>query len=837
MGADLKQNPRAAMVVRALAFCVLFALGAADPAHAIFEKYNLYGLGANATSLGAPAIPSRFDTLCYLTNPAMITDVYSKNYTFAMGRFTSDLNPEMDYKYSLYSYTVPQRRAYSTAFTEDGGVQRKLATYTFGSRSDNMSYGLNLSGYKFDVNGADTSGFSMDLGIVFFENEQIQYGLAIQNFVTSTSATDIVEDQRISQELSQRQSLGLRYRMNRNMDVSLSWNKIKADPSNPSLEDRDSSSIVLGFEYSIPNSANVRVTGIREKETFAEDTEDKLMVVGAGYRTPQYDMSYTVMNKNNTFSSASAMTLTYKAGGAWDPPPTPVAAVDTELPEIKELTFEEPLPTLELAMAPELILAQGGDPDAESAPAPVTEKEPPAVTGNIEVSNVNVMPRAILIPSPTQPAFNDISGHWSEPFVNDLSEAGFFANAKDQKFRPGASVERAEFYRMLFLLQLSRLFSEPVTVLFSLDKPARAVVTLNAPHLGNPVKLVSGEYEKSGDKRIQVTRDMFAKAGVIPGRYMLRVMLTAGEDQGVIEEYVTILDSSIDFSDIEPLKGDERKAKVAELKGRLSNLGLNLDYLDALAQPGDVTRMNALEAVLAALGAAMPSGAGSEPVFADTLALTDAQRDLVFLGSRALDSLNGEPLVFGYEDMTFRPQQPLNRAEAAALIRRAMRTTPADFKAPFKAPASFTHPVIAEKPPTTDKPDEDVSKPEPEETPQPLPDVIYRYIVVAKSFLMADNATKAVEKLGKKGQNAWIIMEKVGLDTIHHVVVGAFDSNDDAHAMAAAGLSGYTLKVKRVVLTPEEVKAAPRTPRAPQLRPGLQSEREVELNIDNKTSF
>lgn len=797
-----------------IAAATVCVLSFAPPAFAIFEKYNLYGLGANAFSLGAPAIPSRFDTLAYLSNPAFMTEIYGDYYVLSSATLNSSMNPELDYKYTLFGYTKAQKRALTLAITSDGGMQRKLLTYTFGSKSNSMSYGLNISGYQYEFLDAqrqpagDGSGFAMDLGVLLSEGDRLRYGMSIKNFISSTSSTEDTSHGSISRKLSQVMSLGMSYKLNRNMDMNLSYHRFRGDPTETSSEERNATAVVLGFEYSLPPGASVRVSGAKEKETLLPELSSRMALAGASYRTGNYDISFAMIGRGGMYNSSQALTLTYKTGGTWDAPPPSLPAAEP-LPDaatIEAQTFEDPLPALTLAQAPTDLLAPN-----PAAPAYAQNAEPTASdAGALEIKNVRVSPLALLIPSYGKPAYTDTAGQWYAPFVTALAAEGFFANDNADTFRAAEFISREEFYRLVFLMQLSRMFREPVTILFSTEQPVNAEVTLGAPHLGSPVKLVSGKYETAGDKRLVLDRQLFLDKQVFPGRYKMRVALTSDDEQGDIEEYITVLDSSIDFTGIKGLSGDLRGQRVDELIQRLGNLGLNITYLKDLGREGQVTRVEALQAALTALGASPPAGAGREAVFPDTLGLTDAERDAVFLGSRALRSLNGMPLMGGYADGTFRPDMAITRAEATALIFRALQANSADFKPPYAAPFMLANTPEHETAPTVDAPPAPVAVEAPPE---------YIYMVVAASYLVEANAQKTMNKLAKKGVAATIVAETVGTGPAYHVVIGTYTRESDAHAaMAAFKMKGYTPKVKAVAInasapapSPSPAKAKPKT--------------------------
>ena len=294
----------------AVAVCLL---SFTSPAFAIFEKYNLYGLGANAFSLGAPAIPSRTDTLAFLSNPAFMTETYGNYYFLSSATLSNGLNPDLNYKYTLFGYTTAQKRALTVALTDDGGIQRKILTYSFGSKSNSMSYGLNIRGFRFeflDENrqpAGDGSGFALDLGVLLSEGDRLRYGMAIKNFISSTSSTEDTSHGFVSQKLSQVMSLGMAYKVNRDIDMSLSYHRFRSDPTELT-DERNATVVVLGFDYTLPSGSSARISSAREKETLLPEVTSRMTLAGASYRTDSFDASIAMLGGSAMYDSSQALT-------------------------------------------------------------------------------------------------------------------------------------------------------------------------------------------------------------------------------------------------------------------------------------------------------------------------------------------------------------------------------------------------------------------------------------------------------------------------------------------------------------------------------------------------
>ncbi len=56
---------------------------------------------------------------------------------------------------------------------------------------------------------------------------------------------------------------------------------------------------------------------------------------------------------------------------------------------------------------------------------------------------------AILAFAACSYAFSDISGHWAEDYISDMTESGVISGYPDSTFRPDNSVSRAEFIKIL----------------------------------------------------------------------------------------------------------------------------------------------------------------------------------------------------------------------------------------------------------------------------------------------------------------------------------------------------------------------------------------------------
>lgn len=669
---------------------LLFAVVFSSASFAIFENDVIYPVGANAFTLGGSSTPSSLDTLGFLRNPAAAVEIGSKNYVFSRGSFSTELSG--NYSFFLFSMTQRGKSAITFSKSSSPATSQRRLTYSYGSRDSKqrLAYGLNVSTFQFRKNvtsfsgvttRSDANGFLFDVGFLYQLNAKTRVGFAIINFIPSVGSEKDTSVSGNQNFVPRNMNIGLRYALRDNVNMNLSLQRFSYN----NTDMRSYNNMTLGFEYAIPGKTSAGFSTNKLANSQGDGETDKFFTAGAGYRTKSFDVAVAGSLKNDLLGGGNIMTVTYKPGGEWEgqplkaPDKVAIATATAHIPATKTV-FTQPLPVLKDPVVPATTVDATQFPvDRDGMLEPVSAP-PLKKTRPIEVEDVSVDPAVIIVPFGDAPEFTGLDGHWAEKFALSLSDRGFFPGASGA-FRPDELAGRREFYRLLLLLQLSRSYSRPVTALFSTDEPVRAAATFAAPHLSTPIQLLKGRYEKAGSKRIFIGRDLLREKRVAAGRYKLHVHLTADDEgEGDFDSPVTVLDTSIDLPGADEQPGAERDKKLANIKDRLEALGLNPDYIKAISGSGPVTRIEALNSLLSALGVSIPSGHENDSKFNDAGPLNSEEKNSLYLGSLPLPSLDYKPLMGGYPDGSFRPGKPITNGESAALIERAGRIDARDLK-------------------------------------------------------------------------------------------------------------------------------------------------------------
>jgi hypothetical protein len=389
----------------------------------------------------------------------------------------------------------------------------------------------------------------------------------------------------------------------------------------------------------------------------------------------------------------------------------------------------------------------------------------------------------------------------------------------DQAYEPNSPADREQFHRMLFVNQMRIVFAGPIIAEFKTPGGATAEVLLEAPEASQPIFLLRRTFDQKGRKQLLVDRDTLAKLQIGPGKYKLIVRLTDKDGRyKSIADYITILDTSIDFGNISGLEKKDRIQRVSELRRNLANLNIDLDYLSGLVADGPITRMEALRSLLTSLGVTPPTEFPTEGLFSDIDGLPPTDRAFVFLASRGFSALKGAPLVSGAGGL-FRPDAPVTQAEAAALVARALPLTADSFQPPW------LEPVIPQPQPVAQQQSQNIQQPVVQQpvvqqqappirtlspsnstlipiqpTQQsnnglPLPRTATqqsvrnipshpagttRYLVVAASFTDPKSADEMIGQLRDEGKTVSLVAENMGLSKIYHVVLGVYNTRYEA---------------------------------------------------------
>lgn len=850
-------------------FIALFAIAAvavsSREADSIFEHQYIYGFGAVSASQAGLASGSYFDTLDYLSNPAALDQIHSTRCTFSMANYGAGDIYNLAMKYYLFS-CARRKKAYTFLSGEEAGVKRDTVTYTLSKQSKTYNMGANISAFRFTtppsanfvgdpIPGDDGTAFTVELGAYKEFPNGIRAGAVVHNLISKVS--DVADRYNQKESLPLVVSLGLTYPLRKWLDISAGFKIISYD--NPSSDSSGKDKMLfLGMEYK-PGDRNYSVrTGFQSESVVTRTYKDRAITFGAGYRTEKYDAAIAAYNYHDVYSSPLIFNVSYMTEpGEWKEPwlagrtPEPITP---QQPAENKPQYEEPLPSTN---PPTTEPATAGPSSAETMTSqPAAAGAEPADTGSgigiaqsdsrktTQAADFKVDPKVIIIPSFTSPVFYDLANHWSLNFVTSLASDGMYPKKGNENFGPSSIAPREEFYRLLFLTQLIKLFADPITVYFKTPYAVNAQAYLDSPRLENAVLLIEGTYERAGSKRLVVNRSIIEGAldetDVTAGRY--KVLLSLKHKDLLprnLEDYITVLDTSMEFSSIAALPEDRKKIQIQNLKGSLATLGLNLDYLDGLMSPGGVPRIEALRIFFSVAGVKLPTDFSKTGLFTDISHLGEEDQAVVFLASRGMRSLGGRPLMDGYPDHTFRPQKELTNAEIAVLIDRFRALVSSDFEPPYLPPAHpepAPYPEYQESVLITQVPragTEPVSR-------RPAPT---SYYLISGSFMDKENALQEIERLRKLGYNPIIVVENMDRTIIHHTAVKGFSSLAEAQAaLASAGQELFNPRIISFYKTGAASPAAPQTtvkrpvtpPQQSQTRP---SNTEGELPLSGESSM
>ena len=803
---------------RALILFAALLIFTSSPALSEFEAYNLFGAGAVSASMGGASVGSDRDTLDFLVNPALITRYDAARYSLSISSY-KDKFGFSDYKQSIISM-AKARKGYSLIIDDDGGITRDMFTFTaalpYGG-GKKTAFGVNLAGFRYSTvpivfpspatgttpvsfpsdNG---SGFTLDVGVFKDFGKGIQAGLAIENLLSSGSETETLTARR-DLELPRMFNLSIRYPVMKSADLLLAY-KSYSYSSGSSNSDRGDNLIFVGGEYRLDNPISAR-GGFMSESAYSTETDargnqtsdnDRSAPMGLGYVTDRFNVGLAILGYHNTFEKANSVLISYKKDESkpWKEPLEPEPA-PPEIPVPKpEVKYEQPLPPAAKVepSEEEKSLAGKQEESKDAKGGYEEEKETEPARPRTKIASFSVDPKIMLVPKTLAERVQSVAGHWAQASIDSLAKIGFYNRERLESFSPGGKVPREEFYRLLFLTQITRFFDAPAVVLFNTPYPVSAGMWLSSPLMETPVLLQEGTYDRAGQKRLVINRDLLLKNEILAGKYKLTLKVTGDKMRPEeLEDYITVLDTSMDFSTLLNLENGERRNQITALKRNMETLGINVDYLDGLEKTGPITRLEALRGLFAAAAVQLPSEFEKDTLFKDIWQLPEEDQAAVFLASRGMDSLGGYALMNGYPDNTFRPEGQVTGAEAAALIDRFRDLKQADFEPPYQVaikPQTFKTEIIASvpPPPTAAGPKKGM---QPVSVSQLISDIQVpsrdaKFIITIGSYASSENADNAVGILTNNGYTPQVYAERLGTIVAHHIVVGRYDSEAAARA-------------------------------------------------------
>ncbi|MEW5946005.1 MAG: S-layer homology domain-containing protein [bacterium] len=784
---------------------------------ALFEYHLFYNAGAASYALGPGGMPSLDDPLGFVINPATLGTQRNKRFFLSFVNMTRgepiagnllELNvlgiqPGDQYEFVSTGLGVvhPGKDAIAVFRSREPGLSyHDEITYTIsrGRPEEEIVYGANLRVFRFKERaGTGKSGFLIDLGMYHSYRDNVHYGVVLRNIISSSPELSR-ETWFIDSSIPKTLSLGVVYQRDEKMRL---YGSYEAEIFSDALFRDRFRRFNIGLEYLL--GGNYTGRGSVSRHDMLTGADDNYASGGAGFRRERLGADFAFMMKNYPFNRGSALTFSIESQPEAPPPPQ---VVEEEKPP-------EPLPVI--SSEEEL----GEEPEEEEAPRVAREREVR------ELEELAVEPDVILAAQPFLKTLEDLDGHWSETSVKKILENGYFFDGVNGKFHPSDPVGRDEFYRLVFTVQLERLFRVPLQVKYFTPVAGAFTAELEGGAQGGKIGMVSVEVEKQGWQSVVVQPEILEEKRVAPGRYTLVCTLESDSGTFTGEAPVTVLDTLLDFGKFERMAPADRKKEVETMKESLKALGVPLDYLDNLARDGNVTRIEALDAIFESRGVKAPAEADDVIIFSDVWSLGERQKRLVYLASRGMKPLGGVPFMAGYDDGTFRPAGPLTRAEAATLIVKLRGLGPGDFEPPFAPPSGIRATLeYAPKPVTPKEGIEAKQKPAPPET---------LFWLIALSTLSVDGARDFARRLLDEGRAPVIVKEIAGTAPMYHIVVGMYRTHAEAEAAKASlEAGGYQIYLR----APSAGGAAPLTTTVPP-EPGAKKERKRgvngEVSLDN----
>ncbi|MEC4894792.1 MAG: S-layer homology domain-containing protein [Oscillatoria sp. PMC 1051.18] len=275
---------------------------------------------------------------------------------------------------------------------------------------------------------------------------------------------------------------------------------------------------------------------------------------------------------------------------------------------------------------------------------------PAKVSGKIE------FPAAIVQSRTVGPSlFNDTSGHWAEPFINQLVDRNFVSGFPDGSFRPEANLTRAEY----------------------------AVLIANAFNLPRQVGADFGTFKDVPEnfwaaRGIQKAAEMGFIAGFPDGTFRPQSKLTRVQ---AIVSLVNGLGLSGSNPNLLLFYQDRAQipsyATVAIATATEKRMVVNYPQPDILEPLRDITRGEIIALIYQALVATSQADAIASPyIVSPTIELPSFVDLQQHWAASFVTRLANMDLISGFADGTFKPDTPITRAQFAALVVKVFNPTP-----------------------------------------------------------------------------------------------------------------------------------------------------------------
>lgn len=256
----------------------------------------------------------------------------------------------------------------------------------------------------------------------------------------------------------------------------------------------------------------------------------------------------------------------------------------------------------------------------------------------------------------TPPALSDIKGHWAEAFIQGLFDKGLISGFSDGTFKPDAKMNRAQ-YAALLVKAFNPTPKRPGAPFSDIADNFWAKDVIQQAY--------RAQFLSGFPNNIFRPNDNVQKVQVL-------VSLVSGLNLGSSE-----LSPLIAYNDRSQIP-DYAKDKIATATKK--GIVVNYPTLKQLNPNNDATRAEVAAMVYQALVNAQQISAINSPyiVAATTGGNTPAQAFTDINGHWAADFINTlaqQGLIGGFSDGTFKPDQPINRAQYAALLVKALNPT------------------------------------------------------------------------------------------------------------------------------------------------------------------
>jgi len=282
---------------------------------------------------------------------------------------------------------------------------------------------------------------------------------------------------------------------------------------------------------------------------------------------------------------------------------------------------------------------------------------PARIKGPIELLSNQVpdpspLPDPSPIPNPNPGELSDIQGHWAEGFIKGLVAKGYISGFPDGTFKPEDPITRAQYAAVI-----SRAFELPR------KRPAVTFVDVSQTFWAFPfiqeasqMGFISGFPDNSFRPNQNLTR-VQAVVSLIDG---------LGFTGGTLDVLSYYFDRALI-----PSYATEKVATATQRR-----IVVNYPNVRQLEPMQDITRAEVAAMVYQALVALNQITAIASPFIVNPTANTPIFTDIQ--GHWAADFIIGlarQNLIGGFEDGSFRPNIPINRAQYASLVVNAFNPT------------------------------------------------------------------------------------------------------------------------------------------------------------------